>query len=199
MNLRVGITGNIGAGKSTFSKLISELGYQVLFADDISKEILANDPEVRAKVIENFGAQSFKEQKINTDYIASVVFSDQKKLRTMNSILHPKVRIKIDELYEDLFTSHNIVFVEAALIFESKIEKMFDYIVLIIADNNIRKNRSIKAKNITEEDFLNRVSNQINQELKEKRADFTFSNNGTLDELKNKAELLIKILESKIK
>lgn len=199
MNLRVGITGNIGAGKSTFSKLISELGYPVLFADDISKEILANDPEVRAKVIENFGAQSFKEQKINTDYIASVVFSDQKKLRTMNSILHPKVRMKIDELYEALFASHNIVFVEAALIFESKIEKMFDYIVLIIADNNIRKNRSIKAKNITEEDFLNRESNQINQELKEKRADFTFSNNGALDELKNKAELLIKILESKIK
>ena len=199
MNLRVGITGNIGAGKSTFSKLISELSYPVLFADDISKEILANDPEVKAKVIENFGAQSFKEQKINTDYLARVVFPNQKKLRTMNSILHPKVRMKIDELSEALFKSHSIVFVEAALIFESKIEKMFDYIVLIIADSNIRMNRSIKAKNITDEDFLNRENNQIKQELKEKRADFTFSNNGTIDELKNKAELLIIILESKIK
>ncbi len=198
MHLKIGITGNIGSGKSTFSEFVSELGYPVLYADDISKKILSKDTDVKSEVINHFGAQSYIGEKINNSYIASVVFSDQKKLKKLNSILHPKVRLKIDSLSKTLFKKNNIVFVEAALIYESKFEKMFNYIILITASYDIRMQRSINNKHISKSDFVNRDNNQINQELKQNKADFTFSNDGTKSELKKKAELLIKILESKV-
>jgi len=194
--LKVAITGNIGSGKSTFSKFISELGYPVLFADDISNEILDNDPEVSSRVIENFGAGAFTENKINKKYLADVVFSNPKKLKKLNSILHPIVRTKIEKLSDELLKKINIVFIEAALIYEAEIENLFNYVVLITADKNIRMERVISAKNITEEEFLKRDANQINEELKKEKADFIFSNNTTIDELKTKANLLVNILHT---
>jgi dephospho-CoA kinase len=194
--LKVAITGNIGSGKSTFSRFISEMGYPVLYADNISKEFLANDPEVKSKVIENFGAGAFSDGDINNKYLADVVFSDPKKLNKLNSILHPLVRKKIEKLSDELLRENDIVFIEAALIYEAEIENLFNYVVLIIADKKIRMERVKSAKNLTEEEFLNRELNQISEDEKKKRADFIFSNNDTKDELKTKASLLINILQT---
>ena len=193
--IKVAITGNIGSGKSTFTKFLFEDGFPVILADDISKEILAGDPEVREEVLIEFGAQSFLGNKINKKYLADKIFSDPKKLRKINSILHPRVRKRIDFLSKEYFKENDIVFVEAALIFESKIEKFYDYIVLITTDWTLRLNRTILAKKITKEDFVNRDSNQMNDETKKKKADFIFTNDGSISEFKQKAILLIKLLK----
>jgi dephospho-CoA kinase len=197
--IRVAVTGNIGSGKSTFTKFLFEAGYPVILADDISKEILAADPEVREEVIKQFGAESYQGNKINKKYIADKIFSDSKKLKKINSILHPRVRKRIDYLLEEYFKTNDIVFVEAALIFESKIEKMYDYVVLITADKNLRMKRSTVTKKISEDDFVKRDNNQLKEDLKKKKADFTFTNNGSRDELKNKAILLANLLKSTLK
>jgi dephospho-CoA kinase len=193
--IKVAITGNIGSGKSTFTKFLFEAGYPVILADDISKEILAGDPEVRIEVINEFGAQSFLENKINKKYIADNIFSDPKKLKKINSILHPRVRKRIEFLSQEYFNESDIVFVEAALIFESKIENMYDYVVLITADKELRMTRSTAAKRISKEDFIKRDQNQMNVESKKKKADFIFTNDGTVLELKQKAILLINLLK----
>ena len=193
--IKVAITGNIGSGKSTFTKFLFEKGYPIILADDISKEILACDPEVRKEVVYEFGAESFLGPKINKKYLADKIFSDPKKLKKINSILHPRVRKRIDFLSKEYFKEYDIVFVEAALIFESKIESFYDYIVLITADRAFRMNRSILTKKITKEDFVNRDSNQMNDETKKKKADFIFTNDGSISELKQKAILLIKLLK----
>jgi dephospho-CoA kinase len=193
--IRVAITGNIGSGKSTFTKFLFEAGYPVILADDISKEILAGDAEVRLEVINEFGAQSFQGNKINKKYIADSIFSAPKKLKKINSILHPRVRKRIESLSKEYFKTSDIVFAEAALIFESKIEKMYDYVVLITADKNLRMKRSTMTNKLSEEDFIKRDNNQIDQESKKKKADFIFTNDGSKDELKRKAILLINLLK----
>lgn len=193
--IKVAITGNIGSGKSTFTKFLFEAGYPVILADDISKEILAGDPEVKVQVIKEFGVESFQGNKLNKKYIADRIFSDPKKLKKINSILHPRVRKRIESLSKEYFTTNDIVFVEAALIFESKIEKMYDYVVLITADKNLRMKRSTMTNKLSEEDYIKRDSNQIDQESKKKKADFIFTNDGSKDELKRKAILLIKLLK----
>lgn len=167
----------------------------MIYADDISKQILSSDTQVRMEVMKHMGAQSYINNKINSQFLASVVFSDKKKLNKLNSILHPKVRTKIEELSRKFFQTDKMIFVEAALIYESSMDEMFDYVVLISAEKTIRMMRSIKNKNFTEQDFLNRENNQIKEEIKQKKADFTFTNNGTKTELKEKASLLVKILE----
>jgi len=86
--------------------------------------------------------------------------------------------------------------VEAALIYEAKFDKMFDYIILITADTEIRMKRFTSSQKASEADFFKREDNQIKQETKQKKADFIFTNNGSKSELKLKVDLLLRILNS---
>ena len=194
--MKIAITGNIGCGKSTFSGFAEEKSFIVLKADDISKEILENDEKVRELVIKNFGKDSFINNKPNKKYLAEKIFSDQKKREKLESILHPRVIKKIDQTIKDIEKKDKVVFVEAALIYEADMEEMFDYVILITSDIELRKKRKI-ASGLSEEDFNNRESNQIPEEEKKKRADFIFSNDGSIDDLKSKFNLFLLTLSIK--
>jgi dephospho-CoA kinase len=194
--IRVAITGGIGSGKSTFANYLASKGYFVINADDISKDILTFDESIIKKVIKEFGSDSYKDGKLNKKFIATRVFSNPAKLNKLNSILHPRVLQKIDTLIDKEYKDEKFVFIEAALIYEVDIEKKFDYVVLVTADFNIRLKRSVESGKFNEEDFINRDSNQIPQEEKEKRADFIFSNNESKKDLIKKADLLLLTLNS---
>ena len=188
--MKIAITGNIGCGKSTFSGFAEEKGFVVLRADDVSKQILENDEKVRELVIKSFGKDSFINNKPNKKYLAEKIFSDQKKREKLESILHPRVIKKIDQTIKDIEKKNKVVFIGAALIYEADMEEMFDYVILITSDIELRKKRKI-ASGLSEEDFNNRESNQIPEEEKKKRADFIFSNDGSIDDLKSKFNLFL--------
>jgi dephospho-CoA kinase len=188
--MKIAITGNIGSGKSTFSGFAVEAGFPVLFADDISKNLLENDEKVRSLVIKSFGAESFIKNKPNKKFLADQIFSDQNKREKLESILHPRVIKSIDNSIKDLLKSNKAVFVEAALIYEADMEEMFDYVALITANRELRLKRKIES-GISEEDFCKREVNQIPEEEKKKRADFIFSNDTSIEELKMKFNLLL--------
>jgi len=188
--MKIAITGNIGSGKSTFSGFAVQAGFPVLFADDISKNILENDEKVRSLVIKSFGAESFIKNKPNKKFLAEQIFSDQIKREKLESILHPRVIKSIDNSIKDLLKSKKAVFVEAALIYESDMEEMFDYVVLVTANRGLRLKRKFES-GISEEDFCKRELNQIPEEEKKKRADFIFSNDTSIEDLKTKFNLLL--------
>lgn len=192
--LLIAITGGIGSGKSTFAHFLVEQGHPVVLADDISKEILAKDPDVRNEIITVFGAGSYLGKGINKKFLADKIFSDSNKLKKINSILHPRVRERIDSISKEYFKTKDIVFVEAALIFESRIEKMYDFVILIAADKKLRMKRATNGKKISEMDFLQRNGNQLDDEVKKQKADFIFINNGSKTELRQKAILLSTLL-----
>ena len=194
--IRVAITGGIGSGKSTFAEYLSSKGYAVINADDISKDILSFDEKVKKKIIKEFGSNSYKDGKLDQKFIASQVFSNPSNLNKLNSILHPQVIKKIENLISTKYKEENIVFIEAALIYEADIEEMFNYVILITADFDVRLKRSLESGKFSEDDFIKRDNNQIPQEEKEKRADFIFSNNGSKNDLIKKADLLLLTLNS---
>jgi len=191
---KIAVTGNIGSGKSDFCNFMAEKGYPVIKADDISKQILAEDEGVKEKVIKKFGKESFIDDQINKKFLADKIFSNLANVIKINSILHPKVREKVNELMQEQLLNNDIVFTEAALIYEAEMENMFDYVVLITASYAVRMKRVLANGKLTEEDFKKRNENQIRDEEKKKRADFIFENNGNVDELKQKSEFLITIL-----
>lgn len=188
--MKIAITGNIGSGKSTFSKFAEDAKYPILRADEISKHILSNDSEVRVLITNEFGKQSFKDGKPDVRFLATEVFSDPVKLSIIESILHPRVIESIDKSIKNLEEKNKVVFVEAALIYEADMEDMFDYVVLITAQKDLRLARKISS-GITEEDFYKREANQIKEEEKKKRADFIFSNDTSIEDLKMKFNLLL--------
>lgn len=196
IKIKVAVTGNIGCGKSTFAKFLSDEGFPVLYADEISKRILADDKQVRTEIIKVIGPSAFNGDKPDKKYIADSIFSDTIKLKKINSILHPIVRTEIEKLSQKYFQKTDIVFVEAALIFESKIEKMYDYVVLITSDINLRMQRTMLSKKLSKAEFLQREANQLDEDKKKKKSDFVFSNNNSTKDLQDKALLLIKLLKS---
>jgi dephospho-CoA kinase len=190
--LKIGITGNIGSGKSTFAEFIKQKGFTVINADDISKTILATNENVKRRVVQKFGEESFSNGLINREYLSDKVFSNPENVLIINSILHPLVLEKIDEIMNEELKTNDKIFVEAALIYEADMEDMFDYVILIAANTENRFKR--KSTKLNEKDFELRDSNQIPELEKKKRADFIFENNGSLQELKTKADLLLTIL-----
>ncbi|GIK22948.1 MAG: dephospho-CoA kinase [Ignavibacteriales bacterium] len=188
--MKIAVTGNIGSGKSVFSSFAENNGFIVLKADDISKEILNKDSEVREEIIKAFGKQSFINNKPDIKFLAQKVFSDPVSLNKIESILHPRVIKSINDTIKSLESEKKIVFVESALIYEADMEKMFDYVVLIISERNNRLQRKLNS-GISEEDFNKRESNQIPEDEKRKRADFIFANDGSIDDLHSKFNLLL--------
>ncbi|MGE5795502.1 MAG: dephospho-CoA kinase [Ignavibacteria bacterium] len=193
--LKIAVTGSIGSGKSSFCRMIEEKGYPVIKADEISKEILGSDKKVREEVEKVFGKESFINDQINKKFLAEKIFNDPENVLKINSILHPHVIKKIDQLMNESLTKNDLVFVEAALIYEASMEEMFDYVVLVTAYEEIRRRRKVESGKLSEEDFKKRNSNQISDEEKKKAADFVFENNGSMHELESKTQFLISILK----
>ncbi|HED07697.1 MAG TPA: dephospho-CoA kinase [Ignavibacteria bacterium] len=196
--LKIAVTGNIGSGKSTFCNYIESKGYKVLRADDIAKEILVNDENVKSEVIREFGTETFNGKELNKKFLAETVFSDPQKVQLINSIIHPVVIKNLNEQINSLLVNENIVFVEAALIYEAGMEELFNYVVLISSELRNRFKRKEKSDNYSFEEFKRREENQIKEEEKSKRADFEFKNNGSIKELKQKAELLLLVLKGMV-
>ena len=191
--IKVAITGGIGSGKSVFSDALKEKGFPVILADDIAKEILQNDSLVKELIIKEFGKEAFPNNNLDRKYLAEKVFPDPGNVEIINAIIHPPTIQKIIFLMKSELLKQNIVFVEAALIYESELEDLFDLIVLITADDDIKKKRKI-VQGMSESDFILRQQNQIKDEEKAKLADFIFINNDDKKDLYKKADLLLKLI-----
>lgn len=193
--IKLAVTGGIGSGKSAFCGFLKAEGIPVINVDEVSKEILEDDKEVIKKITRAFGENSYSGGKPNKKYLAEKVFSDRGNVLKINSILHPKVIKKVDILAGELLKNNNVVAAEAALIYEANMEARFDYVVLITAHKELRMKRKTELDSYSPEQFLRRNDSQIPEEEKAECADFVFENNGSLDELKNKAFLFSKIVK----
>src|SRR5690606_16027908 len=123
--LKIAITGNIGSGKSSFAQFIQNKGYPVIYADIVSKVLLSKDDDIRKKIIREFGKEAYLNGEPDKDFLARKVFSSPENVIKINSILHPAVKKKILKLTDQYFEFNDIVFTEAALIYEADMEKMF--------------------------------------------------------------------------
>lgn len=191
--LKVAITGGIGSGKSTFADYMRAKDFAVIKADILAKELYVTNEELRQKIIAEFGAETYPDGLFDRIALYKKAFADEGKVKRLNELVHPVVIEEIKKLFL-LNKTEEIIFVEAALIFEANMEELFDYVILITADEKVRIERTIKREKISSDEVKQRMKFQIPDELKKEKADFTFYNNGTLGELEQKANLLLQLL-----
>jgi len=176
--LKVGLTGNIGSGKSLVSEIFSIYGVPVYHADQESKKFLS-DPIVKEKILSLFGEEVLSTSgEIDRGALATIVFSDKKVLATLNSILHPMV---IDDFTHwcEAFNEYPYIIQEAAIIFESGVANLFDRIIHVSCPKEIAIERVMKRDGIDGNSVLQRMRFQMEDAEKSKLSDFVINNDGS--------------------
>lgn len=194
--LKIGITGGIGTGKTTVAKIIEANGFTVLNADDTARKLMQTDKEIRRKLIEKFGSEVFIDNKLNSKFISNIVFNDKNKLKLLNSIVHPATIKNISEEITERQKTENLIFVESALVFEAKMEVLFDNVLLVTADDDKRIERIKIRNNYSDSEILKIIENQIPENIKKSKSDFIIINNGNLEDLKTKTEFFLRLFNS---
>ncbi len=173
----LGITGGIGSGKSTISKIFKVLGVKIYQSDDIAKYLMENDNKLISSIINSFGEESYIDGKINKEYISKNVFYDKEKLKIINNLVHPVV---INDFKKWCLINKNekILIKEAALLFESKSYKELDFIIYVYAKKKLRISRILKRDTHRTKDQIEHIiKSQLTDKESFEKADYILENN----------------------
>ncbi len=174
--LKIGITGNIGSGKTTVCKVFELLGIEVYYADERAKQFLHSD-ESKSRIKELFGEKVFdRNNNLINQELAKLVFDDKELLQQLNNIIHPQVK-KDFKLWVKKRKSGHYVLKEAAILIESGSYKELDKVIVVASNIDLMIKRVKKRDNIPEEAIKKRLDNQVDQEVKIKKADHIIYNN----------------------
>ena len=178
--LQIGITGGIGSGKSLVCRIFQSLGVPIYDADSHAKNLMTTDGILVEQIKKEFGTLSYDEKgELNRTYISQTVFSDEERLRKLNSLVHPRVAIDYDRWLAEHQASAYVI-KEAALLFESGSSVLLDKIIVVTAPEKMRVKRVLKRDpQRTEQEVIKIIRNQMTEEEKLKRADVVIQNNET--------------------
>jgi dephospho-CoA kinase len=174
--LKIGITGGIGTGKTTVTRIFELLQVPIYNADHRAKVIMQNDQELKAQLKDTFGKAIFDDESLNTKMLASIVFNDPEKLSMLNALVHPRV----GEDFQDWFqgkANHPYVLKEAALMFEAGSDKQMDRVITVFSPLNLRIERiQARDRHRTVEDIENIINRQMAESEKLKKSDHIIYN-----------------------
>lgn len=177
------LTGGIGTGKSTTSKILTDLGYEVIDADKISKEQF---DKKSSEIMELFGT-------LDRKAIAKIIFSDTKMRTKLEQLLHPAIKDAIMQRSKELDANGNIYFVDIPLFFETK-NYPFTKSLLIYTPREVQIERIVSGRLMDRADAVARVDAQMDIELKKPLATWVIDNSGTVEELKVKIKNFLEAL-----
>ncbi|MBD5402985.1 dephospho-CoA kinase [bacterium] len=187
--LKIAIVGNIASGKSTAEKVLYSLGYSVLDTDKVSHQLLS-DSEIVKKEFKAFDVFD-SGGNICRDKLGQLIFFNPELKFKLENILHPLVRVEIEKFFEQK-NNENLVFVSIPLLFEAGMEELFDKILFIYTDDDIRLKRLISRNNYSVEYAKIRMDSQISQDEKIHKADWVIYNNSTVEDLEKEILSLVK-------
>ena len=193
--IKVGLTGGIGSGKSTVSKILISKGFSVYNSDNRAKWLMNNNDNLKSNIISIFGDKAYLKGSLNRKYLSAKVFNDSLKLKALNNLVHPLVAIDFKNwlLHQK---SKDFVFKEAAILIESGAYKEMDKIIVVSCPKNIRLERVLKRDGNSPQLVKKRMQNQISETEKINYADFVVKNNGSESDLVLEVEFVISELKN---
>ena len=173
---KVGITGNIGSGKSYVCKMFEKLGIPVFYSDDETKKLYLI-PSVKELIVNRFGEEVyFEDGTLNRKLLSYHLFKNEEAMKFIESVLYPALNQHFDEWCEQQTSPY--VLYESAILFEKNYGKYFDKIIFVSAPEDIRLQRVMKRDDCTEENVRSRMRLQMSEETKLSKADFVIYNDG---------------------
>lgn len=186
--LMIGLTGNIGSGKSTVAELLAEHGAKVIDADALAREATA-DAAVLDEIAAAFGAHLVTGGSLDRAALAGIVFSDEARRQQLNGIIHPYVRRRAAELAAGYRKAGaQVVVQDIPLLYEGNLQDGFDSVIVVTAPPETRLERVRQRSGLTAEEFFRRDASQLPLEQKAAMADFVIDNSGGPAELRDRTE-----------
>ena len=185
---KIAVTGSIGSGKSTVTKLLSKR-YPTISSDDIVHELYRTAEY--ASII-NKKLFNIVSDQVDLNYIKERLFNDKDFKDELENVIHPLVIERIERFFSE---NASIVVVEVPLLFEAKMEHMFDTILLVSTEESILKQRLIEHRGFSEVDVEKRLSHQMSVSDKIKKSDYVITNNGTIEQLEEKVNDFVNVIE----
>ena len=162
----VGLTGGIGSGKTTVAEVFKKLDSVAVYIADIeARKIMNSSDVIRIQLLQAFGKETYKENELNRQYLANVVFDSKEKLTILNNIVHPEVK----KHFLDFATSNAdkaYVLYESAILFESNSSQQCDFVISVFLDKEERIKRVLKRDKTTEKEVLSRINSQWKEDKK---------------------------------
>ncbi|MGY5104697.1 dephospho-CoA kinase [Streptomyces sp. 900105245] len=184
--LKVGLTGGIGAGKSEVSRLLVEHGAVLIDADRIAREVVAPGTPGLAAVAEAFGEDVLAaDGSLDRPRLGSIVFADPEKLALLNSIVHPLVGARSQEL-ETAAADDAVVIHDVPLLTENGLAPLYDVVVVVDAPPGTQLDRLVRLRGMTEDDARARMAAQASREQRREIADIVIDNDVPLDALRKR-------------
>ena len=179
----IGLTGNIGSGKSSVARMFRELGAEIIDADQIARDVVKHGTPALEELIYAFGEQILNQDRsLNRQAVGDIVFNDKEKRETLNSIIHPRIYEEINKRLRELEAKNtDVAIIEAALIVEKKgLINLIDKLVVVSVDKAVQTERLMKRDGLSPEDISARINSQMENEEKIKHADYVIDNNQDL-------------------
>lgn len=190
----IGLTGGIATGKSTVTKQLREMGYLVVDADEISKQVLVKESPEFKTVLKHFGKEYLlPDGSLDRKKIGDRIFSNSEDKKFLEGIVHPKVQEKVSEIKRQAQQSgKKIAFYDVPLLFEKKMNDQFDQIILVSADENTQLSRLQKRDGFILEQARIRLKNQLPMQQKKMSATYVIENNSSFEDLKKQLDQILK-------
>lgn len=185
--LIVGITGGIGGGKTTLANKLRLEGYDVFDSDNEARRLQNEHPTIRREMISLFGNEIYINEELDRKKLAEIVFLNKNLLQKLGVIVHPVVRKEFATWLEQR-KSHELLFIESAILYEAGMNSLVDKVILMTASVETRTRRVLKRDKISLEQVKARMANQMPEELKMSKADFIIFSDDNLpleDKMKN--------------
>jgi len=189
----IGLTGGIVGGKSTVASMFKDLGAKIIDADKLGHSVILPKKPAWKKIVKIFGKDILRNDlTVDRGKLGKIVFTNQALLKKLNEITHPEITKMIkNEINSEINKTHNqekILIIDAALIYEAKIDRLVDKIIVVYIDEDEQIKRLVMRNNLSKEEALQRIKSQMPMKEKIKMADYVIDNNSSLDKTKKQVE-----------
>ncbi len=191
----IGLTGNIGSGKSTVAEMFRQLSAKIIDADSIARKIVEPGQRAWKEIKDVFGDEVISsDQSIDRQKLGDIVFNDVSKRALLDNITHPKIFDEINNLVNEYEKDHsNVVIIEAALIIEKGgLLDLIDKLILVVVDEDTQTKRIKLRDNIPSDQIQSRIKSQMQISEKKKYADYIIDNNGSVLKTRTQANKIWK-------